>query len=500
MSTLESLGKKSMRLAKNYTKGYSETQTKIRNATSNDPGGPTSKELEEISRLSNNPNDFAEISEILEKRLNDKGRNWRHVHKSLVVVDHILLNGPDTVLPYYKDNIHLVKTLREFQYTDDKGVDQGVHVRQKAAAITAALTDLPALRSRRVARTVMRSGSTDSTQVEDQRAPTVQVQAPVNHDGGDDDENIRRRDNALLSRVLLSSAGTDGRVPDDEDPDLQRAIEESHRIMRGETEGDEMTAEEKDLMRAIRLSEEMAVQEEEKRKKEKKERVAAPFTGVEFLEGSSGGSSSMPSHQPQPENPFLLIDTSIPEESTSPQLQFASMQGYTDVSQSNPQLTHPTNSPYGMTNQLSWFPQTPATNPQMPSPFVSPQVTHSPFVPSSPYGSNNPFAAGLGFTAPSTSPSSLGTPPSSQFSSFPTSASLLTASPQPNWPTQPTTPASPGLLSVDTSEFAKLFANGFGAGENGVDTFGNVGQLRYGTGPVPNPASNNPFAQLQGAA
>ncbi|OJA13784.1 hypothetical protein AZE42_12644 [Rhizopogon vesiculosus] len=74
-------GKGFLRIAKNYTKGYSGTQAKVRDATSNDPWGPSGTQMNEIAKLTYNQNDFVEIVEMLDKRLLDKDKNWRHVFK-----------------------------------------------------------------------------------------------------------------------------------------------------------------------------------------------------------------------------------------------------------------------------------------------------------------------------------------------------------------------------------------------------------------------------------
>lgn len=48
------LTKKTVRAAKSVTKGYSSTQSKVRNTTKNDPSLPTTRELNEIADLSFN--------------------------------------------------------------------------------------------------------------------------------------------------------------------------------------------------------------------------------------------------------------------------------------------------------------------------------------------------------------------------------------------------------------------------------------------------------------
>ena len=57
--------------------------------------------------------------------MNDKGKNWRHVLKSLKVLDYCLHEGSELVVTWARKNVFLVKTLREFQYIDDDGKDVG---------------------------------------------------------------------------------------------------------------------------------------------------------------------------------------------------------------------------------------------------------------------------------------------------------------------------------------------------------------------------------------
>jgi len=97
---MQHFGKVALRVTKNYTKGYSDTQSKVRDATSNDPWGPSGTQMNDIAQMTYNQsvvpliaahqlltstfdyrNDFIEIMEMLDKRLNDKGKNWRHVFK-----------------------------------------------------------------------------------------------------------------------------------------------------------------------------------------------------------------------------------------------------------------------------------------------------------------------------------------------------------------------------------------------------------------------------------
>lgn len=61
--------------------GVSAAPPQVREATSNDPWGPSSSLMSEIADLTFNVVAFAEVMGMVWKRLNDSGKNWRHVYK-----------------------------------------------------------------------------------------------------------------------------------------------------------------------------------------------------------------------------------------------------------------------------------------------------------------------------------------------------------------------------------------------------------------------------------
>lgn len=74
--------------------------------------------------------------DMLDKRMNDKGKNWRHVLKSLKVLDYCLHEGSELVVTWARKNVYIIKTLREFQYVDDDGKDVGQNGQQKYKPIS----------------------------------------------------------------------------------------------------------------------------------------------------------------------------------------------------------------------------------------------------------------------------------------------------------------------------------------------------------------------------
>ncbi|KAL9093118.1 MAG: hypothetical protein Q9159_000477 [Coniocarpon cinnabarinum] len=144
------MSKSMVRSVKNVTKGYSNVQVKVRNATSNDPWGPSGTDMGEIAQMTyNNSTDFYEIMDMLDKRMNDKGKNWRHVLKSLKVLDYCLHEGSEVVVTWARKNIFIIKTLREFQHVDEEGRDVGANVRHSAKELTSLILDEERLRAER---------------------------------------------------------------------------------------------------------------------------------------------------------------------------------------------------------------------------------------------------------------------------------------------------------------------------------------------------------------
>lgn len=48
---------------------------------------------------------------MLDKRLNDKGKNWRHVFKSLTLLDYCLHAGSENTVQYFRSVTALVRRL-----------------------------------------------------------------------------------------------------------------------------------------------------------------------------------------------------------------------------------------------------------------------------------------------------------------------------------------------------------------------------------------------------
>uniref|UniRef100_A0A8C5KDD2 Epsin 3 n=1 Tax=Jaculus jaculus TaxID=51337 RepID=A0A8C5KDD2_JACJA len=137
------------RQVKNIVHNYSEAEIKVREATSNDPWGPPSSLMSEIADLTFNTVAFAEVMGMLWRRLNDSGKNWRHVYKALTLLDYLLKTGSERVAHQCRENLYTIQTLKDFQYIDRDGKDQGVNVREKVKQVMSLLKDEERLRQER---------------------------------------------------------------------------------------------------------------------------------------------------------------------------------------------------------------------------------------------------------------------------------------------------------------------------------------------------------------
>ncbi|GAA5950892.1 hypothetical protein JCM3765_004621 [Sporobolomyces pararoseus] len=435
---MQNMGKSVMRVAKNSIKGFSDTQTKVRDATSNDPWGPSGTQMAEIATLTFNQGDFVEIIEMLDKRLNDKGKNWRHVFKSLTVLDYILHAGSENVVHYFRENLYIVKTLKEFQYIDEDGKDQGANVRQKAKDITSLLLDEKRMKSQRATRKDMRSRM-----------------------AGERPDSGRERSN---SRPQQPSNNNNN------DGDLQAAIEASKKSAEEEARRNRA---DQDLEEAMRLSRE----EDERRKRE----LAANGNSDLFDEQRQNALIDMdaPAQQPMATgwasfNPYAAQQQAQMEEYMRQQ-QLMELQRqqqeqqmmYAQQQQAAMQAQYAQQQAYEehMRQQQMLYAQQLAQQQQQQQP-IQPQATG--------FGANNPFAAFASSSSSSPAP-----PPQPEPIREPSPPPPQPQQQPPQQQQQPQRTGGGGRFKADGDskhgELAKMLAGGR---EDGLDTFGNVGSSR----------------------
>ncbi|KAJ3473213.1 hypothetical protein NLG97_g10446 [Lecanicillium saksenae] len=229
---------KVMRSIKNVTHGYSSIQAKVREvlqtllaADAASCRGIYLRGLETDHGLPAPPNsstEFYEIMDMLDKRLNDKGKNWRHVLKALKVLDYCLHEGSELVVTWARQSLYVIKTLREFQYIDEDGRDVGQNVRVAAKELTSLILDEERLRSERTDRKSWKSRVTglEEHMPEHMGGSSSQPQRRPNRrpQNDEDDAEYRLALEASKAQEEEDRRKRESRQGDNEDPDLEKAL------------------------------------------------------------------------------------------------------------------------------------------------------------------------------------------------------------------------------------------------------------------------------------
>ena len=456
-------------------------------------------------------NDFYEIMDMLDKRLNDKGKNWRHVLKSLKVLDYCLHEGSELVVTWARKNVYIIKTLREFQYVDDDGKDVGQNgrcycssfwlkwpngafaVRVSAKELTSLILDEERLRTERSDRKTWKSRVTGIDEFGPQQGGSAYA-------GGSGPTTPQRR------RPHPRRQGTD-----EEDAEYRLAIEaskyeaEEDRKRRNKSEA---PVDDDDLAKAIKLSKE----EEELRRKELEESNASSlfddspatstqpqYTGYNQgyqQQGAVDWFGNPVDQQPQQAqttgylNSAYSQPTGLQNQQTGFQNSFQPQQTGFDQSQYQQQPNYMPqqstiqpqqtsfgnmNNPYAQQqNDLSGqFQQLQVSSPQAGShnPWASNQQNQQDALKPTPTGSNNPFAS----STSRPQPQQTGPPSLSSLAEQKTATQFNQSSYNPISSYQP--PQQPQSPQKDQNpQHARL--NALLASGEGMDTFGNTGDLR----------------------
>ncbi|KAL2559240.1 Clathrin interactor EPSIN 2 [Forsythia ovata] len=116
-------------------------EQKVLDATSNEPWGPHGSLLADIAHATRNYHEYQMIMSVIWKRINDTGKNWRHVYKALTVLEYLVAHGSERVIDEIREHAYQISTLSDFQYIDSSGRDQGNNVRKKSQSLVVLVND-----------------------------------------------------------------------------------------------------------------------------------------------------------------------------------------------------------------------------------------------------------------------------------------------------------------------------------------------------------------------
>uniref|UniRef100_UPI00398E864F clathrin interactor 1a isoform X3 n=1 Tax=Pristiophorus japonicus TaxID=55135 RepID=UPI00398E864F len=136
--------------ATNVVMNYSEIESKVREATNDDPWGPSGQLMADIAKSTFMYEQFPEVMNMLWSRmLKDNKKNWRRVYKSLLLLAYLIKNGSERVVTSAREHIYDLRSMENYHFVDENGKDQGINVRQKVKEMVEFVQDDDRLREER---------------------------------------------------------------------------------------------------------------------------------------------------------------------------------------------------------------------------------------------------------------------------------------------------------------------------------------------------------------
>ncbi|CAH1161343.1 unnamed protein product [Phyllotreta striolata] len=134
----------------NVVMNYTEVEAKVREATNEEPWGPTGQIMQELAHSTFTYEHFPEVMSMLWKRmLQDNKQHWRRTYKSLLLLNYLIKNGSERVVTSAREHIYDLRSLENYTFIDDIGKDQGVNIRHKVKELIEFVQDDDRLREER---------------------------------------------------------------------------------------------------------------------------------------------------------------------------------------------------------------------------------------------------------------------------------------------------------------------------------------------------------------
>lgn len=87
---------------------------------------------------------------MIYRRFTEKAaEEWRQIYKALQLLEFLIKHGSERVIDDARGHLTLLKMLRQFQFIDQNGKDQGINVRNRAKELAELLGDVERIRTER---------------------------------------------------------------------------------------------------------------------------------------------------------------------------------------------------------------------------------------------------------------------------------------------------------------------------------------------------------------
>ncbi|KAJ5748469.1 uncharacterized protein N7511_010165 [Penicillium nucicola] len=142
--------KAGVRKVQNAVMNYTEMESKVREATNNEPWGASTTLMQDIANGTHSYQLLNEIMPLIYKRFTDKAaEEWRQIYKSLQLLEFLIKNGSERVVDDARSHMSLIRMLRQFHFIDINGKDQGINVRNRSSELVKLLGDVDQIRTER---------------------------------------------------------------------------------------------------------------------------------------------------------------------------------------------------------------------------------------------------------------------------------------------------------------------------------------------------------------
>ncbi|KAA8647357.1 hypothetical protein EYZ11_007237 [Aspergillus tanneri] len=142
--------KAGVRKVQNAVMNYTEMESKVREATNNEPWGASTTLMQEIANGTHSYQLLNEIMPLIYKRFTDKtAEEWRQIYKALQLLEFLVKNGSERVVDDARSHMSLLRMLRQFHFIDQNGKDQGINVRNRSSELVKLLGDVDLIRAER---------------------------------------------------------------------------------------------------------------------------------------------------------------------------------------------------------------------------------------------------------------------------------------------------------------------------------------------------------------
>lgn len=130
---------------------FTLVERKAREATRNEPWGPTGTMLSELAELSHDSEHRQVIFAVLHFRMSQSGPKWRNIYKALQVLEFLIKRGSKESVEQASSEMPIIlEALKDkFEYVGEDGRDYGLNVRVRAKAVYGLLMDLEGLEEQR---------------------------------------------------------------------------------------------------------------------------------------------------------------------------------------------------------------------------------------------------------------------------------------------------------------------------------------------------------------